>query len=330
MQIKIENLSFQQGDFTLNCDHLSIPDGKMVALLGPSGSGKSTLLRLLAGFHPLQQGQIFLGEEDISHLPPYKRDLGFLFQDLALFPHLSAGENIRFGLKMKQYKRKQQDEILDEMLELIGLEGFEERRCQELSGGERQRVALARALAPKPKCLLLDEPLSALDAAVRKRLGREIRRIQQQRALTTLLVTHDQQEALNLADWIVLIKDGRIIESGSPQDLYNQPVYEWTASFLGDGMILNIEKQDDKQLLTALGNFPKQKDTRVKKILIRPEWISIEKKGIPGKVLRCDFGHGAYEVELEIKGIKLHLQSSDYFSSGEELAVNWNRFHTLG
>jgi len=329
VQIKIKDLHFQQGDFSLNCDELQIPHGKMVALLGPSGSGKSTLLRLLAGFHSLQQGRIFLGEKEISHLPPYKRDLGFLFQDLALFPHMSAGENIRFGLKMKQYSPKQQDKVLAEMLEMVDLEGFESRRCQELSGGERQRVALARALAPQPECLLLDEPLSALDAAVRKRLGREIRRIQQQRNLTTLLVTHDQQEALNLADWIVLIKEGRIIESGTPQDLYNHPRDEWTASFLGEGIVLEVVSQDEKHITTALGTFPWHEDRLVQKILIRPEWLCIKENGIAGKVLRCDFGHGAYEVEIEVKGMVLHIRSTEYFNPGEELGLSWNRFHPL-
>lgn len=330
MNINIKDLHFRQGSFTLNCEDLCIPQGKMTALLGPSGSGKSTLLRLIAGFHPLQQGQIFLGDRDISQLAPYKRDLGFLFQDLALFPHMNAGDNIRFGLKMKQYAKEKQDKIVAEMLALIDLKGFDTRRCQELSGGERQRVALARALAPNPECLLLDEPLSALDAAVRTRLGQEIRQIQQKRHLTTVLVTHDQQEALNLSDWIVLMKEGRIIETGSPQDLYNRPQNEWTATFLGTGILLDIDKSDGKKLHTPLGTFPRNEDSIPRKLLIRPEWLSLEKEGIPAEVLQCEFGHGAYILNLAIKDLKLNMLSREYHNPGEKLAVKIHRIHPMG
>ena len=212
---------------------LTVPAGTLVALLGPSGCGKTTALRVLAGLEDLDAGAVRIAGRDVSHVPAHRRDNAMVFQAFSLMPHMTAGENVAFALELRGVPRRARAAIVDEHLELVGLGSHRDRYAHQLSGGQQQRVALARALAVRPSVLLLDEPLSALDAKVRVSLRDEIRRIQSQTGITTLFVTHDQEEALEVADEIVVINEGRVEQVGSPDDLYDTPANQFVMGFLG-------------------------------------------------------------------------------------------------
>ena len=207
--------------------------GEFISLLGPSGCGKTTILRMIAGFERPTSGAIRVDGEDITHLKPNERKLGMVFQAYALFPNMTVGDNIGFGLKIAGMGTEERRARVDEMLRLIGLPGFEKRYPYEMSGGQQQRVALARAIAPKPRLLLLDEPLSALDAKIRVSLREEIRAIQQDLGITTVFVTHDQEEAMSISDRIVVMNAGNIDQMGAPRDIYNRPATRFVAGFVG-------------------------------------------------------------------------------------------------
>lgn len=213
--------------------HLEIQAGELITLLGPSGCGKTTILRMIAGFEQPTAGSIRLEHHDITALPANRRDMGMVFQSYSLFPHMTAAQNIAFGLRLRKLSVAQQHRRVAEMLELVSLGGMGDRYPHQLSGGQQQRVALARALAIAPRVLLLDEPLSALDAKVRLQLRNEIRRIQQQLGITTLFVTHDQEEALSISDRVVVMSQGRIDQQGTPEAIYLTPNTAFTASFIG-------------------------------------------------------------------------------------------------
>lgn len=207
--------------------------GQLVAILGPSGCGKTTLLRLIAGFESPDAGSVFVDGRRIDHLSPEKRRIGMLFQNYALFPHMTVAENIAYGLRFQRPTAKPVREVVSTLLEMVGLSGYEDRRPEQLSAGQQQRVAIARAIAPQPRLLLLDEPLSALDVALRDHLRLNIRRIQRELGLTTLYVTHDQEEALSIADHIVVMRSGAIEQEGSPVTLYEEPKTAFVAGFFG-------------------------------------------------------------------------------------------------
>ncbi|GGM55776.1 sulfate/molybdate ABC transporter ATP-binding protein [Dactylosporangium sucinum] len=234
MSIEIAGVSKRFGDFVaLDNVSVSIPSGRLTALLGPSGGGKSTLLRIIAGLERADSGRVEIEGVDATDLPPQKRNVGFVFQHYAAFKHMSVRRNVGFGL---QIRKRPKDEIrarVDELLKLVHLEQFGERLPAQLSGGQRQRMALARALAVKPTVLLLDEPFGALDAKVRKELRDWLRRLHDEVHVTTVFVTHDQEEALEVADEIVVINDGRIEQVGSPDDLYDRPANDFVMKFLG-------------------------------------------------------------------------------------------------
>lgn len=205
-----------------------------MSLLGPSGCGKTTTLRIIAGFIPIDAGHLYLDGAEIDTLPPYKRNIGVVFQDYALFPHLDVFHNIAFGMKMKKiYTRRQIRERVEELLNLVGLDGYEQRHPDQLSGGEQQRIALLRSLAPHPNVLLLDEPLSALDFQLRKRLRREIKRIQRKLGITTIYVTHDQEEAMSISDRIAVMENGAVRQIGTPVEIYQTPRTQYIAQFVG-------------------------------------------------------------------------------------------------
>jgi len=232
--IAVESVSKQFGDFTALDDiSFEAPDGKLTALLGPSGSGKSTLLRVIAGLEVPDAGTVIVSGNDATRLPPQKRGIGFVFQHYAAFKHMTLRDNVAFGLKIRKKPKAEIKAKVDELLHLVGLEGFADRYPSQLSGGQRQRMALARALAVEPSVLLLDEPFGALDANVRADLRAWLRRLHEQVPVTTVLVTHDQEEAMELADLIVLLKDGKIAQSGAPRDLYDRPADEFVMGFLG-------------------------------------------------------------------------------------------------
>ena len=235
--IAVESVSKRFGDFTALDDiSFEAPDGKLTALLGPSGSGKSTLLRVIAGLEVPDSGTIVVSGTDATWLPPQKRGIGFVFQHYAAFKHMTLRDNVAFGLKIRKKPKADIKAKVDELLHLVGLDGFHDRYPAQLSGGQRQRMALARALAVEPSVLLLDEPFGALDANVRADLRAWLRRMHEQVPVTTVLVTHDQEEAMELADRIVLLKDGKIAQVGAPRELYDQPADAFVMGFLGRGL----------------------------------------------------------------------------------------------
>jgi putative spermidine/putrescine transport system ATP-binding protein len=234
----------------LNQVSLSVAEGEFVTLLGPSGCGKSTLLRALAGLNDIDNGTITVGGKDITHLPPKRRNIGMVFQSYALFPNMTAYDNIAFGLKMEGLSKAEIRPLVEEMIALIDLKGKENSYPDQLSGGQQQRVALARSLVKKPAVLLLDEPLSALDAKIRRTIRTEIRHIQRRLKMTTIFVTHDQEEALTISDRIFVMNHGNIEQEGTPQEIYTSPRSEYVARFIGN---YNVWSRDQLQGLPFEG-----------------------------------------------------------------------------
>ena len=234
MSISVHSISKQFGDFTALEDvSLEIPEGSLTALLGPSGSGKSTLLRIIAGLETFDSGAVLLDSRDVSEVTPQKRGIGFVFQHYAAFAHMSVRDNIAFGLSIRKRPKAEIKTRVDELLELVGLAKWAGQRPSQLSGGQRQRMALARALAPAPSQLLLDEPFGALDAIVRAELRGWLRRLHDEQGTTTVLVTHDQEEAMEIADRIAVMSAGRIEQVGSPREIYDAPASEFVMGFVG-------------------------------------------------------------------------------------------------
>jgi sulfate transport system ATP-binding protein len=232
--IDVRSVGKRFGDFTALDDvSLEVPDGSLVALLGPSGSGKSTLLRIVAGLEQPDTGSVVIAGEDVTPVPPQKRGIGFVFQHYAAFKHMSVRDNIAFGLSIRREKKPVIRARVDELLEIVGLTGWADRHPAQLSGGQRQRMALARALAVQPRVLLLDEPFGALDANVRHELREWLRRLHDEVHVTTVLVTHDQEEAMAIADKIVVLDGGRVQQSGPPRELYERPANPFVMKFLG-------------------------------------------------------------------------------------------------
>ncbi|OUM93738.1 MAG: hypothetical protein BAA04_10740, partial [Firmicutes bacterium ZCTH02-B6] len=212
---------------------LTVQAGEFMTLLGPSGCGKTTSLRMIAGFEQPDSGQVLIGGKDVTRVPPYERDTGMVFQSLALFPHMSVLDNVMYGLRMRRVPRSEAEARAKRMLALVQLAGFEQRRPHQLSGGQRQRVAFARALAVNPSIFLLDEPFAALDAKLRDELQVELRRLQQRLGITTVFVTHNQREAMTLSDRVAVMRDGRVEQVGTPQEVYEEPVSVFVAGFVG-------------------------------------------------------------------------------------------------
>jgi len=259
---------------------LALSPGELVALLGPSGCGKTTALRIVAGFDRPDQGRVSLDGQDLTPLPANKRDMGMVFQSYSLFPHLTAGQNVGYGPRLRKISAAERDKQAEELLELVGMAGMDGRYPHQLSGGQQQRVALARALAVRPKVLLLDEPLSALDAKVRLQLRDEIRRIQQEFGITTLFVTHDQEEALSMADRVAVMRAGQLEQCAAPAELYDRPATAFVAQFVGimnhlSGQVLDAGKvRVAGRELAVVGACPTA-GTDVK-VLLRPENLDLE------------------------------------------------------
>ncbi|WP_369855837.1 ABC transporter ATP-binding protein [Candidatus Thalassolituus haligoni] len=240
--ISIQQVAKHFGDFqALKTVSLEIQEGEFFTLLGPSGCGKTTLLKLLGGFEQTSAGRIFLFDQEIEQLPANRRPINTVFQQYALFPHMSIHENVQFGMKMQGIKKKAREQRATEMLELVQLGRFAQRKPTELSGGQQQRVALARALAPKPKVLLLDEPLSALDLKLRQSMRIELKRIQQETGITFVFVTHDQEEALTMSDRIAVMSAGELQQVGSPRTIYEEPANRFVANFIGETNLLQVQ-----------------------------------------------------------------------------------------
>ena len=296
------------GQLVLRGINLDIYENEFVTLLGPSGCGKTTLLRILGGFLAPDEGEVIFDGEDITYLPPYKRDLNTVFQKYALFPHMNVFDNVAFGLKIKKEPKDIIYQKVTRMLKLVGLEDFGKRAVHEMSGGQQQRVAIARALVNEPKVLLLDEPLGALDAKLRKGMQRELKKIQKEVGITFIFVTHDQEEALTMSDKIVIMKDGNIQQIGSPTDIYNEPVNRYVANFIGesnivDGVMIKDYKVmfEDRQFDCVDAGFGTNEKVDV---VIRPEDLDIVpvKQGKLRGIVRSTLFKGVhYETVVETK-----------------------------
>ncbi len=280
MSILLHKVSKQFGQQTVVSDlSLEIEQGELFVLLGSSGSGKSTLLRMIAGLTPLDTGTIYLNGRDVTRLPTQQRGVGFVFQNYSLFKHMTAAQNIGFGLEIRRVARAQRERRIAELLDLIGLRDFGGRLPSQLSGGQQQRIALARALAPQPEVLLLDEPFGALDVKIRSQLRQNLREIQQRLGITAILVTHDQDEAFELADRIGIIEQGRLLEVGKPEDLYRRPQHHFTATFLGTANLLR-GRRNGTQIYVGERHLPAPPQTehlsgQAVDMLLRPESIDL-------------------------------------------------------
>lgn len=322
---------------------LTIEAGKLVSLLGPSGCGKTTTLRMVAGFERAGSGTIRIGNTDVTALPPHRRQLGMVFQNYSLFPHRTVVENIGFGLKMQGLGRAARDERIKSMLDLIQLAGRGDAYPAQLSGGQQQRVALARSLVVNPKVLLLDEPLSALDKSLRESMQFEIRAMQARLGITTLLVTHDQEEALSMADQVAVMKGGRILQLGTPGDIYDRPQSRFVAEFLGASNIFEgIASEDGKTLLlkseqgkVAIPLDVPQPAARPLTLSIRPERIVPITKGqglLEGRVVGAVFrgNYAAYQIDIPALRREIFIYRQAESSLGElayhlnqEITLNW-------
>ena len=266
---------------------LDIAQGELVALLGPSGCGKTTTLRMIAGFIPATSGHVLIGGRDVTDLPPYRRDTGMVFQGYALFPHMTVDENVAFGLEMRRVAKSEIAPRVAEALRLVRLDGRGGRMPRELSGGQQQRVALARALVVNPAVFLLDEPLSNLDAKLRHEVRIEIRQLQQRLGLTTIFVTHDQEEALTLADRLVLMNKGTIQQTGSPEDLYNRPENLFVADFIGRANVIRGRLAEPGTFVSAGGMAVRCADGTLTNgaaaLVLRPERIALTPAPVAGR-----------------------------------------------
>ena len=278
-RISIRNLKKQFGAALAVSDFsLDIEDGEMVAFLGPSGCGKTTTLRMVAGFIEPTAGTIEIGGRDVTRVPPHKRNAGMVFQRYALFPHMTIAQNVAFGLEMHKVPKAERAARVRQALDMVRLHAYAERYPRQLSGGQQQRVAIARALAIEPKVFLLDEPLSNLDAKLRVEVREEIRALQQRLGLTTIFVTHDQEEALTIADRLAIMHDGRIQQVGSASDLYERPQNRFVADFLGKMNFFDGKFSEDGNFATTAGTRLKVGDAGVgiNAVGVRPERVSIE------------------------------------------------------
>ena len=296
------------GKLVLKGVNLDIYENEFVTLLGPSGCGKTTLLRILGGFLTPNEGTVLFDGEDISKIPPYKREINTVFQKYALFPHMNVYNNIAFGLKIKKEPKDIIEQKVKRMLKLVNLEDFADKNVTEMSGGQQQRVAIARALVNEPSVLLLDEPLGALDLKLRQEMQHELKKIQQEVGITFIFVTHDQEEALTMSDKIVVMKDGEIQQIGSPTDIYNEPVNEFVANFIGESNIIEGVMLDDYKVMFEGRKFDCVDDgfdkNEVVDVVIRPEDLDIvprEQGKLKGVVKSVLFKGVHYETMVETK-----------------------------
>nr|WP_264081276.1 ferric ABC transporter ATP-binding protein [Pectobacterium versatile] len=313
--VELKHITKRFGNNTVIDDlNLAIPQGKMVTLLGPSGCGKTTVLRAVAGLEKPTEGQIFIDGEDVTERSIQQRDICMVFQSYALFPHMSLGENIGYGLKMLGRPKAEINQRVKEALALVDLEGFEDRYVDQISGGQQQRVALARALILKPKVLLFDEPLSNLDANLRRSMREKIRELQQQFNITSLYVTHDQSEAFAVSDMVLVMNKGKIMQLGAPQELYRQPASRFMASFMGDANIFPATFTADSVNIYGY-RIPRPQGFAAglseSVVGIRPEAITLSHQGDESQ--RCTITQVAYmgpqyEVQVDWHGQSMLLQ----------------------
>ncbi len=325
MSLKIESLHKHFGDFTvLDNIELQVGAAEFVCLLGPSGCGKTTLLRIIAGLLSADSGRILLDQQDLAMRPARARGFGIVFQSYSLFPHMTVAQNVGYGLAIRKTPGAEVQQRVEKLLQTVKLAGFEQRYPAQLSGGQQQRVAVARALAVNPALLLLDEPLSALDARVRADLRLELREVQRQLGIPTLMVTHDQEEAMSMADRIVCMNQGRIEQVGSPQDLYLRPRTRFVANFMGHSNLMS-HAQVQAYWPQLLAHAPSGADSSGLALCVRPERLQLKAQAdASGRVHHITFLGGIQRIALHWMGQDLLAETSSAtpFAPGDAVQVN--------
>ena len=332
--IELKNISknFEDQQVLKGID-LNIYENEFLTLLGPSGCGKTTLLRIIGGFEEPSNGQLIFDGKDISKVPPYKREVNTGFQKYALFPFLNVADNIAFGLNLKKMDKDVIEKKVSKMLELVGLKGFEKRDVTLLSGGQQQRVAIARALVNEPKVLLLDEPLGALDAKLRKDMQTELKKIQKEVGITFIFVTHDQEEALSMSDTIVVLNDGVIQQIGTPMDIYNEPQNRFVAEFIGESNI--IEGNMIKDCLVNFDGIDWEcvdkgfKDNEDIEVVLRPEDMDVvepEAGKVSGTIISKVFMGVHYEYLVETKNRDYKVHTTENYEIGKKVGLTIDPF----
>ena len=332
--IELKNISknFEDQQVLQGID-LNIYENEFLTLLGPSGCGKTTLLRIIGGFEEPSNGQLIFDGKDISKVPPYKREVNTVFQKYALFPFLNVADNIAFGLNLKKMDKDVIEKKVSKMLELVGLKGFEKRDVTLLSGGQQQRVAIARALVNEPKVLLLDEPLGALDAKLRKDMQTELKKIQKEVGITFIFVTHDQEEALSMSDTIVVLNDGVIQQIGTPMDIYNEPQNRFVAEFIGESNI--IEGNMIKDCLVNFDGIDWEcvdkgfKDNEDIEVVLRPEDMDVvepEAGKVSGTIISKVFMGVHYEYLVETKNRNYKVHTTENYEIGKKVGLTIDPF----
>ena len=330
--IRLRDLTMEfDGERILDGINLYINDHEFLTLLGPSGCGKTTTLRIIGGFLTPTSGTVTFDGKTINDVPPYRRQINTVFQRYALFPHLDVYDNVAFGLKVNKVPKDEIYTRVREMLEIVSLKGYENRRIDALSGGQQQRVAIARALVNRPKVLLLDEPLGALDLRLRKDMQNELKRIQQAMGITFIYVTHDQEEALSMSDTIVVMDKGRIQQIGRPEDIYNEPKNAFVADFIGESNILDGVMLEDYRV-KFFGRVFQCVDKGFEEnepvdVVIRPEDIDIvpvSEGHLVGTVTSITFKGLNYDIIVDFRGFKWLLQTTDFHGVGETIGIRLN------
>ena len=328
--LELKNISVCfDGEAILKNINLYICNGEFVTLLGPSGCGKTTTLRIIAGFVNPDSGDVLFDGKRINDIPPYKREINTIFQKYALFPHLDVYENVAFGLRIKKLPESEIKATVTEMLSLVNLKGFGSRNVESLSGGQQQRVAIARALAVRPRVLLLDEPLGALDLKLRKDMQNELKGIQQRLGITFIYVTHDQEEALSMSDTVVVMDNGVIQQIGTPLDIYNEPKNAFVADFIGESNILDARMIEDYRCFFSGREF-KCLDSGFSRnepvdAVVRPEDVDVVPVGegmLCGTVTSVTFKGVHFEIIVDIGNFKWMIQTTDFHEVGARIGLN--------
>ncbi len=347
--LHLENITKDFGEGpVLNRFSLDVYPGEFLTLLGPSGCGKTTMLRIVAGLETPTTGNVFLDGNDITHLPPEKRPLNTVFQNYALFPHMNVFQNVAYGLKLQKVSKKEQQERVAAALSLVRLSGYEKRMPSQLSGGQKQRVAIARAVVLKPKILLLDEPLGALDLKLRQEMQKELKQLQQQLGITFIYITHDQEEALNMSSRIVIMRKGKIEQIGTPEEIYEHPLTLFAAEFIGQSNLLKgkVQSKENTSLLLNVSGvlIPAVQSSNISlqvgdecTLCLRPQRIrygtepqyGIELKG---RILSKDYIGGMQHTQIALNCDVLldavtQTEELDDFSAGSEVYVGWSQTH---
>jgi len=330
--IRLQDLVMEfDGERILDGINLYFNDHEFLTLLGPSGCGKTTTLRIIGGFLNPTSGTVLFDGKPVNDVPPYERQVNTVFQRYALFPHLNVFDNIAFGLKVAKLPKEEIQERVHEMLAVVGLKGYEKRRIDSLSGGQQQRVAIARALVNRPKVLLLDEPLAALDLRLRKDMQNELKRIQQAMGITFIYVTHDQEEALSMSDTVVVMDKGRIQQIGRPEDIYNEPKNAFVADFIGESNILDGVMLADYKV-KFFGRVFKCLDAGFEPnepvdVVIRPEdidFVPVAEGHLTGTVTSVTFKGLNYDIIVDFKGFKWLIQTTDFQPVGATVGIRLN------